>query len=179
MNSQYKKIIGLFSRYLIILALGISNLYIIYATLTPITLHSTNLALKVFGQSSLSGNTIHFNSISIQLIPACIAGSAFYLLLFLLLSTGNISPKIRLRAIMFSVITLFLANISRIVILAFLARSPSFEFYHWVFWHILSTILVVTIYLITLRRYKIKSVPIVTDMKYLKSLSRAKKIKQK
>ena len=65
---------------------------------------------------------------------------------------------------------LFVLNIARILLLASLIASPSFETIHWVFWHIVSTVFVVGTYIATTRIYKIKTIPVYSDFKYLTKL---------
>lgn len=174
MNKDTKKIINLFSRYILILALGIGNLYLIYKILTPLTIHTTNLAIRIFTATTLTEDIIQFGQSIIQIAPACVAGSAFYLLIALFLSTANIPPKTRFKAILTAILALFILNILRILILAFLIATPNFEIIHWIFWHLVSTIFVVATYITTIKFYKIKSVPIISDVKYLKSLIKSK-----
>lgn len=178
MNKDSKKITNLFSRYLAIIILGIANLYIIYKILTPLTIHATNLALKIFTPTTLVENIIQFNQTIIQIAPSCVAGSAFYLLIALFLSTANIKPKTRLKAILTATAALFVLNVTRILILATLTTTPNFETIHWILWHIASTIFVVVTYIATIKLYKIKSIPVVSDIKYLKSLTKPKRKKR-
>ncbi len=170
MNKDEKKTINIFLRYSLILILGSFNLYIIYKILTPLTIQATSLAIRIFTPTILTSNIIQFNQTTIQIVPACVAGSAFYLLLVLFLSLSTMSPKARLRAILTALTALFTLNITRILFLASIANYPSFETIHWIFWHIVSTIFVVAIYIATIRYYKIKQLPIISDLKYLNSL---------
>ncbi len=175
MSKDNKKIFNLFLRYTTILLLSISNLYIFYKILIPLTLHTTNIIIKIFTPTTILKNTIHFNQTTIQIIQPCVAGSAFYLLLILLLSTANIKPLVRTKAIATALIAFFILNISRILLLSTITKLPSFETIHFIFWHIVSTIFVVATYLSTIKFYKIKSIPIYTDLKYLNSLTKIKK----
>ena len=179
MNKDSKKILNLFSRYLAVLILGTSNLYLIYKILTPLTIHTANLSIKIFTPTVLVENIIQFNQTIIEIAPSCMAGSAFYLLLALILSTANIQPKTRFKAVLTALTVLFVLNIIRILILASLTATPNFETIHFIFWHIVSTAFVVTIYIATIKYYKIKSVPILSDLKYLKGLTKTKHKKKK
>ena len=179
MDKQSKKILGLFARYFSILLIGSGNLYIIYKTLTPLTVHILNAILSIFTDTILSGNIIHLEEIAIEIIPACVAGSAFYLLLLLLFSTGDVKPEIRAKAIITSFAALFTLNILRVLILIPMANASYFEAVHWVFWHLISTIFVVSIWIGIVKIYKIKTIPIYSDVKYIKSLIKVKKSKRK
>ena len=174
MNKDIKRIINIFSRYIAILILGAANLYIIYKVLTPLTIHVTNIILKIFAPTTLAGDIIHFQEATIQIAPACVAGSAFYLLLALLLSIGNVKFQTRLKAIGTAVLILFVLNVARIIILAFLITTSNFELIHWIFWHLVSTIFVVATYITTIKIYKIKSIPVYSDFKYIKGLTKKK-----
>ena len=172
MDSDYRKTTNLFLRYLTILILGTGNFYLIYKALTPLTIHTTNLLLNIFTPTTLTEDIIRFNQATIQIVPSCVAGSAFYLLLILLFSTANIKPTTRLYAILTATATLFILNITRILILASLTTTPNFETIHWIFWHIVSTIFVAATYIATTKLYKIKSIPVYSDIKYLKNLTK-------
>lgn len=179
MKKEHAKIISLFSRYLAIIVLGSYNFYLIYKIFTPLTIHATNLAIKLVTPTILSKDIIHFGQTTIQIAPSCIAGSAFFLLIALILSTSNIKPKTRALALLTSLATLFILNITRILILASMTSSPSFQALHFAFWHVLSTLFVVITYIATIKFYNIKSIPIISDFKYLKSLTSPRKNKHK
>jgi exosortase/archaeosortase family protein len=177
--TQNKKITGLFLRYLTVIILGTGNLYLIYKILTPLTIHTTNILLNIFTQTTLRENVIYFSQATIQIVPACVAGSAFYLLIALLFTTADIKPKTRAYAILTAISIFFILNITRILILIPLITFPNFETIHWIFWHIVSTVFVVATYIATTKLYKIKSIPVYSDFKYLISLTKKPKLKLK
>jgi hypothetical protein len=179
MNKQSKKIWGIFSRYLALIILGLGNLYIIYKILTPLTILVTNGILSIFTKTSLIDNMIRMADMSIEIVPACVAGSAFYLLLLLIVSMADVKPVVRTKMIITALITLFLLNITRILILVPFARTTYFDTIHWIFWHIISTVFVVGIWVMIVRIYKTKSIPIYSDVKYIAGLTKAKKPKRK
>jgi len=180
MNKQSKKILGLFARYFIILLFGIGNLYLIYLILTPITIQTLNSLLSIFINTTLVGNIIYMDKAVIEIIPACVAGAAFYLLLFLLLSMEDINPKTRIKAIITAFAMLFILNISRILILIPIINTSYFETIHWIFWHFISIIFIVAVWFSVIKIYKIKSIPIYSDFKYIKGLIKPiKKSKRK
>ncbi|MBU3923514.1 MAG: pacearchaeosortase [Nanoarchaeota archaeon] len=179
MNKQSKKILGLFSRYLTILLLGLGNLYIIYKILTPLTVNTLNLILSTFANPIVTNNAIILNNTMIKIVPACVAGSAFYLLLLLILSTENIKPKTRTKAIITALIAFFILNILRILILIPMISTQYFETAHWIFWHLISTIFVVGTWFAVVKIYKIKSIPICSDIKFIIHLTKNPKRKKK
>lgn len=166
---------GLLLRYILLLGLVIS-LPIIYKILTPITIYITSSLLKLFYSVSVLKDIIMINqSTIIKISPACVAGSAFLLLLILNLSTP-MKIKPRVYSILFSIISLFLVNIFRIFILSILLINE-FEFFyltHKLFWYGLSTIFVVGIWFLSVKLFRIKDIPVYSDINYL-----IKNIKQK
>ncbi len=175
MNKQSKKIIGLFSRYFAIILIGLGNLYIIYKILTPLTVHFLNIVLSIFVETNLVENIISIGIKRIEIIPACVAGSAFYLLFLLIMSTADIKPKKRALALSTALAAFFMLNIIRMLILIPLTNTTSFEIIHWIFWHIISTLFVVGIWFGSVKIYKIKSMPMYTDLKYIRSLMKSSK----
>ena len=170
MNKQSKKILELFARYFAIILIGLGNIYIIYKLLTPLTIHILNIILSIFTKTTLVGNIIYLNGTLIEIVPACVAGAAFYLLFLLILSTANIKPEIRIKMLLPSFAIFFALNISRILILIPMINKPYFETIHWIFWHFISTIFVVATWFAVVKIYKIKSVPIYSDLKYIRNL---------
>src|SRR3989344_6913817 len=108
-----KKIANLLIRYIITAVLGIF-LPIFYITFTPLTIYPVYWILNLFYPVVLIGNTLIIQTTKITLIPACIAGSAYYLLLILNLLTP-MKLIIRIKALFFSFLALLLLNILRIV----------------------------------------------------------------
>jgi len=154
----------IFFRYVLILILGLGNLFIFYQILSPLTIYPTKLILGLFYQVNLQGTTLVMGEYTISIIRACIAPSAFYLLLALNLSTP-IDNKKRIPSIIFSFLLLLLLNISRIVILSimFINENAAFDFTHKLLWYGLSTIFVVGIWFLTIYQFEIKEIPLYTD----------------
>ena len=168
MKKKDKKTIFLLLRYLILLGL-MFTLPIIYKILTPLTVYSTAGLLKIFHQVFISKDIITiFPKTIIQIIPACVAGSAYLLLLILNLSTP-MKIKKRIKSILFSIILLFILNILRIFFLTILLVNDFqfFDFTHKLFWYMLSTVFVVGIWLLTTKIFSIKEIPAHSDIKYL------------
>lgn len=161
------KNLSLVVRYLILLLFGIF-ISIFYKIFLPLTLMPVYLILKIFYNAILVGNMILIDTSAIELIGACIAGSAYYLLLILNLATP-MKLKARLRSIVFSFAALLALNIARIVFLSALlvSGSPFFDATHMLFWYALSAIFVAGIWFLTIKIYKIKKVPLYSDIKSL------------
>jgi exosortase/archaeosortase family protein len=158
-------------RYLILVLIAIPNLWIFYTIFTPLTVYPVYLISKIFFNVSLSNNVLLINGlIPVDLIKACIAGSAYYLLLILNLSVPNFNIKERIKMISFSFLSLLFFNIIRIIILIslYLARSSSFELIHEFFWYGLSIVFVLFIWFLEVKIYKIKEIPVYSDIKSLR-----------
>jgi len=179
MNKQSKRIIGLFARYISILFLCVGNLYLFYKILTPLTIKTVSTLLAIFSPTTVADNVIYFKGIIIEIVPACVVGAAFLLLLSLILSTAEIKPQKRAVIIFISMLTLYLINIIRIIILTLLVKSSYFQTAHWIFWHIISTLFVAAIWFAMVKIYKIKSIPVYSDIMYIQGLVKKPKRSKK
>jgi exosortase/archaeosortase family protein len=169
---EKRKLLSIIARYLILLLIG-AFIWVIYDVFTPLTIYPVCFLLSLLYDVSLTGTLISFNEATISLIGACIAGSAYYLLLILNLST-EMKAKQRIFSLLFSICLLLLANIVRIVVLSIL-YSESFKFFditHKLFWYALSTIFVVGIWFLTVKMFKIKDIPVYSDFKRLNNILR-------
>jgi hypothetical protein len=94
-----KKIESIALRYLTILVFGLGNLFLIYSLFTPLTYYSVSFILSLFGNviNFYDLRIIIFNQISIELVNACIAGSAYFLLIILNFSIPNIQNARRIK----------------------------------------------------------------------------------
>lgn len=167
-------------RYIILVLAAINNLWLFYAIFTPLTVYPVFYALNLFFNASLSNTTIILEGSSIQLIKACIAGSAYYLLLILNLTTPMPIKK-RIISIIFSFLSFLVVNIARIIFFSILLlKSFSlFNTLHLIFWYLLSGIIVFLIWLAEIRIFKIKDIPVYSDIRNLISLISYSKIRKK
>lgn len=160
-------------RYLILIILGLGNLAIIYAILAPITLYSTNFVLNLFSSFTIQGTSLISSQFTIDLVSACIAGAAYYLLIILNLSTP-IPIKTRFKALAFSIILFFIVNVTRITIFAYLYSKglEIFNALHEITWYAGSIVIIVLIWLTTTSIFNIKSIPFYSDIISIKKISR-------
>lgn len=172
-----KNIYEIFFRYFISIIAYLGNLKIFYIIFTPLTIYFSYFLLNVFFESSLINSTININGLEITLINACIAGSAYYLLFILNLSTPNIKIEKRLLILAFSFSLLLIFNVFRIFFLAilFMYNCAYFEIVHSIVWHLISGALVILIWFFQIYFFKIKSIPFYSDLKFLYKLSFNKK----
>jgi len=170
MNGR-KEIIDIFVRYAILILIAIPNLWLFYLIFTPLTLYPIYGLLSIFYNTSVLNNNIILinSSIPIELIGACIAGSAYYLLLILNLSTRGIFLRKRIKILLWAFGIFLVLNIFRIFFLSVMAvsGSNSFDITHRILWYALSTIFVVAIWFAEVKLFKIKAIPFYSDMKFL------------
>ncbi|HTY44277.1 MAG TPA: pacearchaeosortase [Patescibacteria group bacterium] len=155
-------------RYFILIIAAIPNLWIFYSVFTPITVYFVYFLLHFFFQASLSGSTILLqNHFSIELIEACIAGSAYYLLLILNLSIPKINLKNRIKILFFCFLSFLIINVVRILIMSFLLVSGSswFDRVHLLFWYLGSVVFVIGIWFLGIKIFHVKDIPFYSDLK--------------
>ena len=179
---ELKNTIFLFLRYAVLILIGLFGISIIYTILTPLTAISSFLILKIFYSASLGGSQIILGDFTINLVQACIAGAAYYLLLILNLSTP-MQPLTRLKSLIFTLSFLFILNVLRIVIFSalFISGFYYFDAVHKLSWYVGSILLVIAIWFLNVALFKIKGIPAYTDLKNLFSAVRGrvnKKIKK-
>ena len=169
-----KNPLKIFIRYLIIVLIAIPNLFIFYFIFTPATVYPVFGLFKIFFKEVLLvGDTFQIsNEFFIEIIPACIAGSAYYLLFILNLSIPKIKIKKRVKMILFSFSFLLILNIIRILILSLIfvylpENQNLFNITHKLFWYLGTTIFVVLIWFIEVKAFKIKEIPVYSDIKFL------------
>ncbi len=165
-------------RVALALLLGIFN-NIFYVVFTPLTLFYSWFLLDAFHPSILIGNTIHTSyGISLKFIDACTAGAAYLLLFLLILLTKGIDWKVRFEMMAWGSIAFLVANIARIGVLfyiLFVYGQNMFDSVHLIFWKIVSTVIVFAIWVWLIKKFKIKTIPVYSDVKYLWKYLRKKK----
>jgi len=160
----------LFLRYFILIIIAVPNFWLFYALFTPLTASVTNFFLNSFYGTMFSGNIIQINpGLSIEIIDACVAGSAYYLLFILNLSIKNLNLSKRIKMVVYSFAALFAINVLRIVVLSVLLvhEIAWFDMAHKLFWYLGSIVLVIVIWFVEVKYFKIKEVPFVEDIKSL------------
>lgn len=160
-----------------IIALAIPVFYFIFR---PLTVWPTVWILQLFYNVSVNGINIIVNSHGIAIIDACIAGSAYLLLLLLNLLTREISLKRRIFIFVVDAIALLVLNIIRLIVLISLSVNNSifFDFTHKLFWYVLSTVFVVIIWIASVKIFRLKKIPFFSDMAFLLKAKQNKPIEQ-
>ncbi len=167
-----KEVINISIRYLILIILGLFNLYLFYLIFTPLTVYPSFWLIKLFyGARILDGNVISFSKGYLaSIIPACVGGAAYYLLTILNLSTP-LSNRKRLYSLLFLFSSFLLINIIRIFIFASLITIgfQYFDLTHAAVWYLGSTVFVVIIWFVNVRIFDINDVPVFTDIRRIYS----------
>lgn len=169
MNKKLSRVYDIIIRYIIIIFFGLPNLWVFYFIFTPLTVYPVYFLFNIFFDASLSGNTITISGNFIEIVKACVAGSAYYLLLILNLSTPKIKLMRRIKIIGLAFISLLIINILRILLLGLFSFSSPiwFDIIHKLFWYLLSIVFVIGIWFAEVKLFKIKDIPFYSDLKFL------------
>ena len=168
-SSDNRRIFSIFLRYIFLLVIGVLLMVLFYLIFSPLTIYPIKFLLDFFYKTSLSGNTIFVKNIPLEIINACIAGSAYFLLLFLNLSVPDFTLIKRARMILFAFIAFLIINVIRIFLLSLLAIGGSslFDITHKIFWYGVSVFLVAAIWFLEVKLFNIQPIPIYSDLKFL------------
>ncbi len=153
-------------RYVIAI-LAVLSINVFYFIFKPLTIWILFPFLTLFfGKVIVIGNVLSFNNVSIELVNACIAGSAYLLLFLLNVLTPKISFVKRIYLFLVSSAMFLVLNLIRLLISSSLLNSGSnwFSSTHLIFWYS-SIAFVVVIWFLCLRIFKIKEIPVYSDIK--------------
>lgn len=170
-NNVKAELKDIFLRYLILVIVALPGLALFYTIFRPLTVYPVYWILNLFYEADLISSTIIIleGFLPIELVPACIAGAAYYLLLILNLTTPGINANKRIRMIVIAFLAFLTVNILRIFVLSIMALNGSsfFDITHEIFWYSVSTIFVVAIWFVQVSLFKIKEIPLYLDIKFL------------
>jgi exosortase/archaeosortase family protein len=153
-------------RYVLIIA-AIFALPLFYILLRPITTYLSYGLIRIFYYAQLSGNFISLHGYSIEIIDACVAGIAYFLLLALNLSTRLIGTWKRVWLFLFTSVVFLIVNVIRIFLMTLLLVNQSswFDTAHLVLWYALSIVFVFLIWVLSIKVFRIKEIPVYSDVK--------------
>jgi len=153
-------------RYALALLIAFPKLYIFYWAFTPATINLSSLFLSPFYSVTTLGNILIINSLSIELVKACIAGAAYYLLVVLNLLTPMPLEK-RAKNLLFLILTFLIINSIRIAIFSALALNnyAYFDLAHRLVWTLGSTLFVIILWFSSTIIFKIDKIPIYSDIR--------------
>jgi exosortase/archaeosortase family protein len=149
------------------IAFGYELFYVVFS---PLTLLGSFLVLFPFLPVVLSSNSLIFEGITFMFIPACTAASAYLLLAVLILVTKGIKFKNGLKMFLLGSLAILCMNIVRIVtliIVYFWLGKNVFDSLHLFYWYIISTLFVVLVWIWLTKKFKVKSIPVYSDIKKL------------
>ncbi len=167
-----KRVYGLIIRYAIAVLLSINSLFIFYYIFKPLTFFPAVSILKIIYPAKAFGiERLIIQGKEIVFINSCVAASAYYLFAVLNLTTFGIGFKKRIKIFVINSVALLIMNIIRIIILAVVLVNISsiFDATHFIFWNFLGTIFVVGIWILTAKIYKIKYIPVFSDIIFIKN----------
>ncbi|MBM3247615.1 pacearchaeosortase [Candidatus Pacearchaeota archaeon] len=176
-NEDVKSIFSIFLRYVLLIVLAYFFFFspIFYNLFLKLTIYPVNTILGLFYDTNIQFNQILIGDKIIEIISACVAVSAYFLLLCLNLLTPAI--RRRLTSIVLSFVLLLLFNILRIFLLSvlFVQEYVYFDTLHKTLWYSLNLIIVAGIWFLTAYLFKVKSIPVYSDFKFLFQLIKKSK----
>ncbi|MBI4116623.1 pacearchaeosortase [Candidatus Pacearchaeota archaeon] len=178
MKKEHSHSLEIILRYLVLILVAFPNFWVFYLVFTPLTVYLSYFIFQIFFDANILRNIIILNnSVPIELIKSCIAGSAYYLLFVLNMSVPNIKIKRRLLMILFSFSALLIVNVARIVFLGavFLNGFSIFVLAHKFMWYFVSTAFIVIIWFSEVKIFGIKEIPFYSDIKFFHKHSIFKK----
>ena len=166
---QKKELFHTLSRYILLIVLALGNLALFYKVFTPLTVWPVFIVLEnLYNAVLLEGNVIFFKGFYAEIIPACVAGAAYYFLTMLNLTTPMDINK-RIKSLIFIGLSFLIVNTLRIIVFTMLLFRgyQYFDLTHNLTWYFGSTILVVIIWFVNVAIFKIGDIPVYTDVKKL------------
>lgn len=172
MNKSTKsKIYSIVLRYVLLLLFAFIGFELFYFIFKPLTLNLSFFMFDLFFNSYIIGDVIHFygSKISLEVIGACVAGSAYFLFLMLNLSTPKIKFSKRMLLLAISFTAFLIINVLRIFLIGylFLNSSSYAEFVHKFLWYFGSIFMVILIWFIQVWSFNIKEIPFYSDLKFI------------
>jgi len=158
------------------------NFNLIYTIFTPITVYLSYYLTSLFYDTIQIGNSIGVGGIGFNIINACVAGAAYYLLFLLILGLKDLSFKKGIKMLLSGFAILLVANVLRIFLLIVLNiefGENYFEAVHLAFWNFISGIFIFLIWIFLVKKFKERDIPYWSDIKYLYSKSSLKNSKSK
>lgn len=141
-----------------------------YQLLSPLTIYVNYWFFLLYLPVSLAGNTLSINGTSFEFVQACIAVSAYLIFTALVLLTKGVTVNKRLQMLGIGFVAIFVANMLRVQVLIniyFYFGKNFFDSVHLLFWHFISAIFVFFIWVYLSKKYKIRNIPVYSDLKYL------------
>ena len=177
-NNYYS---DLFIRLLGILLVTL-NFNLFYVILTPITLYLSYFLANLFYNAVIVGSAIGVDGFGFNIINACVAGAAYYLLFLFVMGLKDCSWTKRVKMFFSGAFILLAVNVIRIFILMVLNLELGhsyFEAVHLIFWNFMSGIFIFLIWIFLVKKFKAGGIPFLSDIRFLFDNSLLKRNKSK
>lgn len=166
-----KELRDLLLRYLVILCVGFA-LPLFSRILTPLTVYPVMAVLSLWGEVvKIGSQTVLYGSsaLAVEIIDACVATSAYYLLFLLLFATKGGSWKRRLQAFGVAGVMFWAINVLRIAGLVLIAEKNLSWFFtaHYILWWGVSILVIVGLWIYVTGIYRLYGIPFVQDVRDL------------
>tara|TARA_Y100000034_G_C6743453_1_gene330051 strand:+ start:148 stop:711 length:564 start_codon:yes stop_codon:yes gene_type:complete len=172
-----KELFSIFIRYIILVLIALPNLFLFYFIFTPLTYFPALWFLKYFYLENLLWYDVDGSFFVVKtlagltyypsIIPACVAGAAYYLLTILNLTTP-MKISTRIKSLIFILSAFLIFNTVRILYFITLIIKDDFNFFdiaHTATWYFGSTVFVIILWFANVLIFKIKTIPIYTDLR--------------
>ena len=164
---EKRDVLDIVIRYLV--CLGLVLLYNqIYFILLPLTFYFSYFLAKFFIPIMIVDYSFIFDSVKLNFVDACVATSAYLLLIILVFTTFGLKWKKRIKITFFGLVIIYLVNILRIEFLLFILYNygyNAFERIHLIIWEFVSSMFVVVLWIFLVKKYSIKYIPVISDLK--------------
>mgnify|MGYP003734933157 CR=1 FL=1 len=147
------------------------NLYgFFHKIIFPLTAYPAYFFIKLGYPANMINDAIFIGGNMVNIIPACVAGMAYSLLLFLILFTRGISLNESFKMFFIGAGLILAMNILRIDLLIFILMefgSDLFEKTHMIFWNFVSGVYVAIVWIYLVKKFKVENIPLISDIKEL------------
>jgi len=169
---------SLLIRLILALVIPFSLFYVIFYKPTILIPYWILIA---FGYNAILGSkTILINNTMFSFVSACVAASAYYLLTLLILTTKDIGLRKSIKLWIYGSLIILGVNIIRIVLLIVVYLESGvkwFETLHLFIWKFVASVFVVLLWIWLTNKFKIKTIPVYSDLMELSNLSKKKKVR--
>ncbi len=157
----------LFAVFLAFLGSGITSMNIFYITFSWWTFHLSSFVFSLFHEVIAVAPVFVVDGQIIELIPACVAASAYLLLALLILLTRGISLKKGLMMFFWGSVLILVANVIRMEILVSLLLNNNINYFaslHLLLWKIVSSVYVAAVWIFLCWTFHVKNIPVYSDV---------------
>lgn len=158
-------------RIFLALVIALLGIKIFYPIISPLTFYLSYFSLFFLKPVLISSTMFSIGSHSLEFIPACAAASAYLLLTLLIFLTKDIKIKKGIKLFLIGSLAILMVNIIRIdflIIILLKYSSNLFETLHLFIWKVLSSVFVVLIWIVLSKYFKIRTIPVYSDLKELR-----------